>query len=91
VFDEPIMGWSTDKDARILAGLVVQKRQNIKTAELEDELGWPRRRLNPALRRVVDFVAPGRVSQSIQPDYVTRYFSPDNAELALLRRYAAGG
>lgn len=88
--DEPIIGWNTMDNARAIAALVVQKRENIRTADLEAELGWPRRQLNPALRIVVDFVDPGRVSQSIQPDYVTRYFSPNNAELAQLRRFAAG-
>lgn len=91
VLDGPIMGWNTHEDARTIAALVVEKRQNIRSAELEAELGWPRRRFNPALRIVVDFIDPGHVSHTIQPDYVTRYFSPNNAELAVLRRFAAGG
>jgi hypothetical protein len=90
VLDEQIMGWVTEDDARAIAAIVVSKRENIRTAELETDLGWPRRRLNPALRRVIGFIGPGRVSQTIQPDYVTRYFSPNNAELAELRRFAAG-
>lgn len=90
VLDEPIMGWNTEDDARALAALVVQKRENIRSADLEAELGWPRRRFNPALRMVVNFIHPGRVSQTIQPDYVTRYFSPTNAEPAQLRRFASG-
>ena len=88
--DKPILGWDTENDARSIAALVVKKRENIRSAELEAELGWSRRRFNPALRMVVDFVDPGRVSGEIQPDYVTRSFSPNNAELAYLRRFAAG-
>jgi hypothetical protein len=91
VLDEPIMGWNTEDDAREIAALVVKKRDNIRSADLEAELGWPRRRFNPALRLVVDFIDRGRVSQEIQPDYVTRYFSPNNAELAQLRRFASAG
>lgn len=88
--DPPIMGWSPLEDARAIAALVVEKRSDIRVNDIEEKLGWQRRRLNPALRIVVGFIAPGRVSQVIQPDYVTRYFSPNNAELALLRRFAAG-
>jgi len=90
VLDEPIMGWDTTTDARAIAALVVQQRDGVRSADLEASLGWPRRRFNPALRMVVDFVDPGRVGQSLQPDYVTRHFSPNNAELAQLRRFAAG-
>lgn len=91
VLDGPIMGWNTEEDARAIAALVVQKREDIRSADLEALLGWPRRRFNPALRVVVNFIDPGRVSQSLQPDYVTRYFSPSNAELAQLRRFAISG
>lgn len=90
-FDGPIMGWNTEADAKAIAASVVRQRASIRTSDLEAELGWPRRRLNPALRMVVNFIDSGRVGQSIQPDYVTRYFSPNNAELAQLRRFAAGG
>lgn len=88
--DKPVLGFDTMADARKIAAIVVRERENIRTADLEAELGWSRRQLNPALRIVVDFIHPGRVSQSIQPDYVTRYFSPSDAELAQLRRFAAG-
>jgi hypothetical protein len=88
--DEPVMGWNTEQDARKIADIVVRERDNVQSAQLEQELGWSRRRLNPALRIVVDFIDPGRVSQTIQPDYVTRYFSPSDAERARLRRFALG-
>ena len=91
VLDDPIMGWNTEVDARELAALVVKKREGIRTTDLEAELSWPRRRLNPALRIVLDFINPGRVSQENQWEYVTRHFSPSDAELAQLRRFAAGG
>jgi len=90
VLDGPVMGWNTAQDAREIAALVVQgNRDGVRVEELDAALGWPRRRFNPALRMVVDFVAPGRVSQSLQAEYVTRWFSPSNAERADLRRFAA--
>ncbi|MBO9712678.1 hypothetical protein [Sphingomonas sp.] len=90
VLDPPIMGWSPKEDARQVAALAVKQQDGVRSADLEAALGWPRRRFNPALRIVVDFVEPGRVSQSLQPDYVTRWFSPNNMERAQLRRFAAG-
>jgi hypothetical protein len=90
MLDGQIMGWRTEDDAREIAALVVKKREGIRAADLATELNWPRRRLNPALRIVVGFVGPGRVSQENQWEYVTRHFTPSNAELAELRRFAAG-
>lgn len=89
--DHQILGWSTTADARTIAGIVARSGNSVNTAELERELGWPRRRLNPALRIVVGFIHPGRVSETMQPDYVTRHFFMDDAERAWLRRFAAGG
>lgn len=90
ILDKPIMGWDTREDARRIADEVVKTRDGVRTSDLETELGWPRRRLNPALQIVVDFIHPGRVSQANQPYYVTMHFSPNNAEFATLRRFAAG-
>jgi hypothetical protein len=87
--DLPIMNWDTMKDARELARLSLKSLDGVSVVELEKATGWPRRRLNPALRIVVGFVGHGRVSQTMQPDYVTRHFSPNNAERARLRQFAA--
>jgi hypothetical protein len=91
VLDHPIMGWETMNDAREIAALAAQKPDYVLASELEASLGWPRRRLNPALRIVVGLINPGHVSEELQPYYVTSQFDPSNAELALLRRFAAGG
>jgi hypothetical protein len=90
VLDEPIMGWETLADARKIAGIAARMRDGVMISDIESELGWPRRRLNPALKIVVGFIHPGRVSAELQPYYLTNYFSPSNAELAHLRRFAAG-
>ena len=90
VLDEHIMEWSTSEDARHIARLSLEYRDGVKVRELHDATGWTHRRFNPAQRMVVDFIAPGRVSQAIQPEYVTRWFSPNNVERASLRLFAGG-
>lgn len=88
VLDPPIMGWSPMDDARQLAALVVGRRDDVRTSELEVALGWPRRRFNPALRIVAGFIRT--IEDRIQPHYVTTGLYPTNAEFAQLRRFAAG-
>lgn len=88
--DPPIMGWNTIDDARELARLALEFSGNVATDQLEAQSGWSRRRFNPAHRIIVGMIAPGRVGQSIQPDFVTRFFIPNNAERAALRHFAAG-
>jgi hypothetical protein len=87
--DPPILGWDPKEGAKVLAREALKSRGTVSVVKLEKALGWPRRRLNPALRIVVDFVGSGRVSQTIQPDYITQHFSPNNAERAALRAFSA--
>lgn len=84
-----IMGWDPKEHAGVLAREVLKSRDTVNVAELDNALGWPRRRMNPALRIVVSFVGSGRVSQTIQPDYITRRFSLNNVERAALRAFSA--
>lgn len=89
--DKPILGFDTKADAQALAQIIIASdSDSVSVPDLEQKAGWPRRRFNPALRLIVERIHPGRVSQSIQPDYVTRWFSMSNAERADLRRFAAG-
>lgn len=91
VLDKPVLGYDTLGDARELTAMILASdTDSISVPDLETKTGWPRRRFNPALRLIVERIHPGRVSQSIQPDYVTRWFSMSNAERADLRRFAAG-
>lgn len=87
VLDEPVMGWDTKADARALAREALAMSGTIGVRALDEKMGWPRRRLNPALRLVVDFIEDGRVSKVIQPDYVAAHFAMSNAERAQLRRF----
>lgn len=87
VLDEPIMGWNTENDARHLAEKALAYRGSVNVAKLHSETGWSYRRFNPALRMVVDFIGDGRVSRSIQPEYISRWFTPNNVERTLLRQF----
>lgn len=87
VLDLPVMGWDTKADARELAKQVLTHTGTVSVRALDEAMGWPRRRFNPALRLVVDFIGDGRVSKVIQPDYVTAHFAVSNAERAELRRF----
>lgn len=88
VFDPPIMGWDNYEDAKSIAKLVVKNEGGSQSSDLELELGWSHRRFNPALRIVLRFIGSGRVSNNLQPNYVSEWFSPNNAEMAKLRRFS---
>ncbi len=86
--DLPIMGWDTAGDAREIAKWSLGQDFSVDVAALDHALGWPRRRLNPALGMVLREIDPANVSREIQPDYVTGYFLLENADRARLRRLA---
>lgn len=90
--DPPIMGWNPREDARQIAALIVApgRLESVTAFELEAELGWPRRRFNPALRAVLNFIHPGRIDDTIQPYFPACGFFTTNAERAQLRRFVAG-
>ena len=88
--DLPIMGWDTAADARDIAAWSLRQGAAVDVAAMDGALGWPRRRLNPALGMVLREIDPTNVSREIQPDYVTAYFVLDNADRARLRRLLAG-
>lgn len=93
VLDPPIMGWNPVEDARRIAALIVapERCDSVTAMELESELGWSRRRFNPALRIVLGFIHPGRIDDTIQPYFPACGFFTTNAERSQLRRFATGG
>jgi hypothetical protein len=88
VLDGPVMGWDTKADARELAKEALTHSGTVRVRALDEKMGWPRGRFNPALRLVVNFVEDGRVSKTIQPEYVTMHFAMNNAERLQLCRFA---
>jgi hypothetical protein len=89
VLDLPIMGWDTATDAREIAAWSLRQGSVVEVRAMSDELGWPSRRLNPALTMVLRGIDPGSISREVQPDYVTACFHLDNADRARLRRFAS--
>ena len=89
-FDPPIMGWDPQEDARLLAAYLVTHRaeQSFSAPDLEAAMGWPRRRFNPALRVVAQYIRC--VGDELQPHYVVTCVLPTSAEFSRLRRFAAG-
>lgn len=89
VLDPPIMGWNPENDAKAIAAHLTKNRiDNVSVPELEKAMNWPRRRFNPALRIILSFIHPGRISQEIQPYWPTTSYFMTNAEMAELRRFA---
>lgn len=66
VLDPPIMGWDPTADAKVLARVVLSTRDTISVPDLDTNIGWPRRRLNPALRIVVGFVGEGKRIETVK-------------------------
>ena len=54
---------------------------------LHEKLGWSKRRLNPAVARLMQFVAPGRTSREIQNNYPTTGFVLDAEDRFKLKRF----
>ncbi len=86
--DLPIMGWNTAGDARDIAAWSLRQGAVVEVRAMSDELGWPNRRLNPALSVVLREIHTENISREVQPDYVTACFHLDNADRARLRRLA---
>ena len=86
--DRPVMGWNTRADAKHLAALSLEKDGGVLSKDLHEAVGWSLRRFNPALELVVQHVGHGRVSQSSGSEYVTGWFSPNDAERFALKQFA---
>jgi len=73
-FDEHFMPWIPGEDAQVLvAALVNTNRTTVRADAIAAELGWDRRRINPALTYLLD---RGLISgsQEVQPDWITVQF-----------------
>lgn len=68
--DHQIMGWNPLEDAVELAKLMIETNEGTAST-LQNQLGWPKRRFNPAQRIIIDNVPEGCVRNVIQPDFVS--------------------
>ena len=86
--DPAITGQDPVEDSVVLAGMLIDSPQlGGSTRNLEQAVGWERRRFNPAFALVVTNVAPGRVRGSIQNDYPTIGVILADEDIIQLRRY----
>lgn len=68
-FDPIIVGTNPIADARELAYRILAEPSLALVAKLDEEMGWPERRLNPALALLVSFVGPNRIIRTMQAPY----------------------
>jgi hypothetical protein len=91
VLDPPLMGWDTHSDARAIASWTLGRESDVEVSALSEAMGWPNRRLNPALRLVLQLIEPDNISRELQPDFATNCFYLSGADRARLRRFMARG
>jgi hypothetical protein len=76
------------RDAVIIARMLVQDPQKYGIIrDLDRELGWERRRFNPALGQLVDLFPSNRRSGESQSDYPTRQLLVLDDEVIALQRF----
>lgn len=84
--DHEIMGCDPREDAANLAKLMIEKNEG-DSATLQNQLGWSKRRFNPAQRIIVD---DGCVSDHLQADYVVSWVDLTPESRAALGRFVKG-
>ncbi|WP_157619210.1 hypothetical protein [Skermanella stibiiresistens] len=70
-FDGAVMGYDTRADAVYLAESLLEDDCNAVIPRLHEKTGWNRRRFNPPLAYLLQFFAPGRISNELQNQYPT--------------------
>jgi hypothetical protein len=88
ILDPQVFGWDPKEDAKALATAALAQGDSVDVKELDEQIGWPRRRFNPALRLLLRFVAYESISRECQMDYVTGWFLLTNAERAAIRAFS---
>ncbi|MDE0332077.1 MAG: hypothetical protein OXL41_09435 [Nitrospinae bacterium] len=74
VFDPISIGTNPTADAAAIAQLMIDDNNMASIPVLHEKLGWPKRRLNPAVARLMPFVSDKRTRTVIQNDYPTMGF-----------------
>jgi hypothetical protein len=89
--DHQVMGWNstTQEDARILGGLLLEDTSREWTPTLHAASGWERRRFNPAFNFILRFIPEERISGEVQPDYPARSVSLLPEDRVVLRQFVS--
>ena len=86
-FDPISIGTNPTADAAAIAQLMIDDDNMASIPRLHEKLGWPKRRLNPAVARLMPFVADGRTRTVIQNDYPTLGFALAAEDRFKLKRF----
>ncbi|MBP6818662.1 MAG: hypothetical protein KBC46_05110 [Ferrovibrio sp.] len=73
-FDPPFTGNKPEQDAGALAKLLLENSRLSATRLLHEASGWEKRRFNPAIAYLLQYVDDDRVSREIQNNYPTSSF-----------------
>lgn len=86
-FDPIVHKTNPQTDAVELAKLVLEDSKLESIHLLDERASWPRRRLNPAIAYLMQFVDDRRVSKEAQNEYPTRFFALTSEDRFKLRRF----
>ncbi len=86
-FDPYIVGNDPTKDAAEIAKLMVADKSLGIIRKLDNKLKWPRRRLNPAIARLMPLFADDHMTKEIQNDYPETYFIINSEDRFNLKRF----
>jgi hypothetical protein len=86
-FDSTVLKTNPNDDAVELANLMLEDSSLESIRRLHERVGWARRRLNPAIARLMPMIADGRTSHEIQNQYPTTSFSLISEDRFQLRRF----
>lgn len=88
-FDPTVKGTQPEQDAREIAGLLLKDESLASIAKLHEQLGWPRRRLNPAVAMIQTVMKTS--SRELQSQYPTTVFLIGSEDRFHLKRIAQTG
>ena len=83
-FDPIFIGTNPTDDAAVIAQIMIDDRNMASIHRLHEKLGWPKRRLNPAVARLMPYC---RTSEEIQNDYPAWGFSINAEDRFQLKRF----
>ena len=86
-FDPIFLGTNPTDDAVAIAQLIIDDNNMALIHRLHEKLRWPKRRLNPAVARLMPFIADGRTSKEVQSDYPTSGFVIITEDRFKLKRF----
>jgi hypothetical protein len=87
--DPQFMSWSPQNDARRLAQLTLIQTGGVSADELQNSVGWPPRRFNPAWEELLTYIVEGHVSRPSHLGGGAMRFHPSDADRSGLRRFVA--